>query len=325
MRTFCTVLVASAMWVTGAWGQAQTTFVPPPRQEIPEAAPLVAANLGNEPVGPGDLIYLSVTGSPELSRSYRVSSDGNLTLPLVKENIPVAGMRPAAVAKAVTDALIRERILVSPIVSAEVHEYRSRQVSVVGAVKAPVIVQAVGDMKLLDAIARAQGFAPEAGPEVIVSRPGNAPGTTDTIKIPIKDLLAGNKPELNVPLHGGEQIRVPDAPKMYVVGNVKMPGAYPLNEMEGSSVLKALALSQGTLRFTAKNAYIYRLTAGSNQRQEISVPLQEILARKTPDVQLQPNDVLYIPENAKARLSANVLDRITGFGSSVGSGLAVYH
>jgi polysaccharide export outer membrane protein len=235
-------------------------------------------------------------------------------------------MRPAAIAKAVTDELIRERILVAPIVSAQVLEYRSRQVSVVGAVKAPVIVQAVGDMKLLDAIARAQGFAPEAGPEVIVARPGDAPGVTETIiKIPIKDLLAGNKPELNVALHGGEQIRVPDAPKMYIMGNVKMPGAYPLNEMDGSSVLKALALSQGTLRFTAKKAYIYRLTAGSTQRQEIPVPLHDILERKAPDVQLQANDVLYVPENARARLNASVIDKITGFGSTVGSGMAIYH
>jgi polysaccharide export outer membrane protein len=186
------------------------------------------------------------------------------------------------------------------------------------------MIQAVGEMKLLDAIARAQGFAPDAGPEVVVSRAADASGAKETIHVPIKELLSGNNRALNLPLRGGEEISVPVAPKLYVVGNVKMPGSYPLNETEGSSVLKALALSQGTLSYTAKVAYVYRLKTDSNARQEIAIPLRDILHRRAPDVQLMANDILYIPENAGARLSAGVLNRITGFGNSVGSA-AVYH
>ena len=70
---------------------------------------------------------------------------------------------------------------------------------------------------------------------------------------------------------------------------------------------------------------MYRVAAGSDKRQEITIPLRDILHRKAPDVQLQANDILYIPENSKARLNAAVLDRIAGFGSSVTSGLVVFH
>jgi polysaccharide export outer membrane protein len=234
-------------------------------------------------------------------------------------------MVPAAIGRAVSAELIRERILVTPIVSVAALEYRSRRVGVVGAVKAPVLIQAVGELKLLDAIARAQGFAPDAGPEVIVTRRADAAGATETIRIPIKDLLAGNNPALNISLHGGEEIRVPEAPKLYVTGNVKLPGSYPLNEMGGSTVLKALALSQGTLAFTSKRAYVYRLVAGTTDRKEIMIPLRDILHRKSPDVQLQANDILYIPVNSTAHLNAAVIDRITGFGGSVGSGLLIWH
>ncbi len=41
----------------------------------------------------------------------------------------------------------------------------------------------------------------------------------------VKQLMTGSDPGLNVPLEGGEEIRVPEARKIYVVGNVKKPGA----------------------------------------------------------------------------------------------------
>lgn len=326
-----------AIWVGGAFFVAgaaiaqslpapalpvQTTSVPSSALDNPETSQVWIGNLAFEPVGAGDLLYVSVSGAPELSRSYRVSAEGRLLLPLLKESIPVAGLIPTSISKVISEELVNEHVLVEPIVSVAVLEYRSRLVSIVGAVKLPGTIQAVGDFRLLDAIARAQGIAPEAGPEILVSR---ANGGSETIRVSIKDLLQGKDSAQNIVLHGGEVIRVPDAPKLYVVGNVKMPGTYPLNEIEGSSVLKALALSQGTLSYTAREAYVYRLVPGSSDRQEIPIALRKILHRKSPDVQLIANDILYIPDNAALRLNASVLDRIAGFGGSTVSGLLIFH
>jgi polysaccharide export outer membrane protein len=295
------------------------------QSDTPVTTELWANNLGDEPVGPGDLLYIAVTGASELSRSYRVSPEGAITLPMAKASVMVSGQTPAAVARTVTADLVQERILVAPIVSVEVLDYRSRRISVVGAVHSPAVIEAIGEMKLLDAIARAQGIAPEAGPEVIVSRNDSANGKPETVRISIKDLLSGNNPDLNIALHGGEEIRVPEAPKLFVVGNVRTPGTYPLNEMGGTTVLKALAMSQGVLPFTAKNAYVYREVAGAAARQEIMVPLREIMHRNSPDMPLAPGDILYIPENGKLHASADVLGKIAPFGTSTASGLIVWH
>ena len=284
-----------------------------------------ANNLGFEPVGPGDLISILVTGSPELSRSSRVTVEGKIVLPLLREGVAVDGMTPAQIARAVAAELVKEKLLVEPIVSAAVLEYRSRRVSVVGSVRMPASFQAIGEMRLLDAIARAQGFTPDAGTEVIVSFARGKVGERDAMHVPIRALLAAKDPKLNIVLHGGEEIRVPEALKLFIVGNVKLPGAYPLADPDGSTVLKALALSQGSLPFSAKRAYIYRLIADSGKREEIPVELRDILHRKTPDVALQPNDILYIPDNPKKRLTATALDRMTGFGSSIATGLIVWH
>jgi hypothetical protein len=70
---------------------------------------------------------------------------------------------------------------------------------------------------------------------------------------------------------------------------------------------------------------VYRLVAASGKRDEIPVELRRILHRKAPDVALQANDILYIPDNAGMRLSAGALDHIAGFGSAVASGLIVWH
>jgi polysaccharide export outer membrane protein len=315
--------LAIASAVTGrAQGAASATGQAP---ELSEGTQAWGSNLGFEPVGPGDLVYISVTGSPELSRSSRVTADGKLMLPLLREGVPVYGLTPARIAQAVSAALVKGKVLVDPIVSASVLEYRSRRVSVVGAVRMPANFQAIGEMRLLDAIARAQGFSADAGPEVIVSFPKGKDGERTPLHVPIRALLGAKEASLNIVLRGGEEIRVPEAQKLFIVGNVKMPGAYPLADLDGSTVLKALALSQGSLPFSAKRAYIYRLIADSGKREEICVELRQILHRKEPDVALQANDILYIPDNPKTRLTAGALDRMTGFGSSVASGLIVWH
>jgi polysaccharide biosynthesis/export protein len=294
-------------------------------QDQVEAGQVWNSNLGFEPVGPGDLVYTSVTGSPDLSRSSRVTEDGKLMLPLMSEGVTVAGLTPAKIAQAITSALIREKILADPIVSVAVLEYRSRHISVTGAVHMPSNFQAVGEMHLLDAVARAQGFTAEAGPEVIVSMAGGHQGGTAPLHIPIKALLAAKDPALNILLRGGEEIRVPEAQKLFIVGNVKLPGSYSLTDIDGSTVLKALALSQGVLPFTGKRAYVYRLPAASTKREEIPIELRQILHRKAADFPLQANDILYIPDNAGRRLTATTLEHMTGFGSSVASGLIVWH
>jgi polysaccharide export outer membrane protein len=325
MRAISLTLVICFGSIVTPASHAQVESTPVHTGDVPETQQVWAGNLGDEPVGPGDLIFIAVTGSPDLSRSYRISADGTISLPLTHQSIQVAGMAPAAVANVVAKELTQEKVLVEPIVSVVVMDYRSRKVSVVGAVKAPVIIQAVGQLKLLDAIARAQGFSPDAGPEVIVTVPGVGSEKAQVTRIPIKELISGRNPDLDIQLHGGEEIRVPEARKLFVVGNVRLPGTYPLSDIEGTTVLKALALTQGTLPFTAREAYVYRLTDGSDVRQEIPVPLHDILHRKSPDFALKADDILYIPENGGAHLTATVLDRITGFGGQVGSGLLIFH
>src|SRR5579884_2285186 len=166
-------------------------------------------NLPAQPIGPNDLLAVSVYDSPELTRTIRVNRDGEIRLPMLHN---------------------------------------------------PIVFQATHPITLLDAIARAGGISEDAGSEILVrheiSQGDDPQWVTETV--PVRQLIDQADQKLNITLHGGEQVLVPEAKKIYVVGNVRKPGAFPVRNDENTTVLQALALSEGLMPFTAKQAYIYR-------------------------------------------------------------------
>ncbi len=293
----------------------------------PVSVEVGGANLPAQRIGPNDLIAVSVYDSPELTRTIRISSEGSIRLPMLKQKIRAEGLMPGELEAAIGLALAAEQILVDPIITVTVVEYHSRPISVAGAVKRPLTFQAYGVVTLLDALTRAEGLGPEAGPEILVSRaqPGHDGQPATLIqRIPVKGLIDAADPELNMRLYGGEEIRVPEVGKVFVVGNVKRPGAFPVQDVTDTTVLKLLALAEGLMPYAAKQAFIYRRELGSATKNEIPIELEKIIRRKASDVHLQPNDILYIPDNKGRRVGLAALEKILLFGSTAGATALVY-
>jgi polysaccharide export outer membrane protein len=284
------------------------------------------ANLPAQKIGPRDLIMVQVYGSPELSRSVRVGADGMIRLPMLKQRIKGEGMMPNDLEVMVAAALDEEGLVVDPLVTITVAEYSSRPISVAGAVKEPLTFQASAPVTLLEAITRAGGLTPVAGPEILVSKTQTGPGGQPTSlmqRVSVKALIEGTDPEANLRLSGGEEVRVPEAGKVFVVGNVKRPGAFPVQDGAETSVLRMLALAEGLAPFAGKLAYIYRREA-SGSKNEIPIELNKIMLRKAPDAPLLANDVLYIPDNRNGRLGLAILEKLLLFGGTAGATALVY-
>ncbi len=282
------------------------------------------SNLPVEKIGKDDLIGITVYDAPELTRTVRVDTDGDIRLPIVRQHIKAAGLYPAELEKAVTAALTDENVLVDPIVTVSVAEYRSRPISVSGAVKNPVTFQATGTVTLLDAISQAQGLTENAGSEILVSRQPS--GTNDksatlTQRIPVRGLISAEDPTLNLHLEGGEEIRVPEAGRIFVLGRVKKPGMFFITDGSESSVMKALALSEGLDTFPSHKAYIYRVEGGSGSRIEIPIELNKIMNHKSPDVPLLANDILYVPNATGAQAGLKVLETSVGVVAVLGAAM----
>jgi polysaccharide export outer membrane protein len=287
------------------------------------------SNLPIERIGGDDLVGITVYDAPELTRTVRVGSEGDIRLPMLKQPIRAAGLYPVELEKAITTALIDEQVLVDPIVAVSVVEYRSRPISVSGAVKHPITFQATGTVTVLDAISQAEGLADNAGPEILVTRQTSGEqvdSAPQTKRIPVRGLISGEDPSLNQHLEGGEEIRVPEAGRVFIVGNVRKPGAFYITDGSESSIMKAMALSEGLESFSSHKAYIYRLEAGRAGRNEIPVDLKKIMNRQMPDVALVANDILYIPTASGLKASLKVLETSLGIGAGLGASLIyIYH
>ena len=288
----------------------------------------ISANLPAQSVGANDLIAVSVYDAPELTRTVRVGADGFIRLPMLKQRIKAEGLYPAELETAIATALREEEILVTPFVTVTIAQYHSRPISVAGAVRQPLVFQAEGPTTLLEAIAMAQGLREDAGSEILVSstKPGpDGKPVARTRRIGVRSLMDEADPGVNIQLSGGEEVRVPEVSKIYVVGNVKKPGAFAVQDGADTTVFQMLALAEGLMPYAAKEAYIYR-REGTGTRDEISIPLARIMERKAPDVALAANDILYIPDSKGKRMTLGALEKMVGISAAVGAAaLYAYH
>jgi polysaccharide export outer membrane protein len=273
-----------------------------------------AVSLPGELIGPDDLVAVSVYDAPEFSRSVRVASDGTILLPLMQNPIPAGGLMPRELEARISAALRAENLLKDPNVVVAITEYGTRPIVVTGAVRNSVTFQAVGVVTLMDALSRAGGIGRDAGPEVLVSDSrGPNPGLVR--RVPIKPLLDASDPKLNLTLKAGDEVRVPVASRISVLGNVKNTGSFPILDAADSTVLGALVLAGGFSGPKPSVAYIIRRDDTPAGTHQIKVPLKEIIERKVPDVQLVAHDYLYIPNNRKSE-TFQMLEKIAGVAGS---------
>ena len=116
-------------------------------------------------------------------------------------------------------------------------------------------------------------------------------------------------------------MKVTSAGVVYVVGEVHKPGGFVLKNNQNISLLQALALAEGLTRTAAQHhARIVRTDSKTEQRVEIPVDLGKVLSSKAPDPELQPKDILFIP-NSSAK---SAFYRAAEAAVSTATGVAIY-
>lgn len=276
-------------------------------------------------MGANDLIAVAIYNAEELSLQVRIAENGLLRLPMLTAPLPAMGMLPEELEKAIAAAYVKEGVLVNPVVTVSVLEYASKPVSVIGAVKQPLTFHADQPITLLEAVTRAGGFTEEAGSYLLLSVKASGDGEQAVLtqRIPVIDLLESGSATAGILVRGGEEIRVPEAGKIYIVGNVKKPGSFRIPNDHETSVLKALAMSEGLVPNATKEAYIYR-KAADGSKAEIPINLKDLMARKAADITLLRDDVLYIPESGRRKATMTALEKALAFGSATASGMLIW-
>lgn len=107
-------------------------------------------------IGAQDLLEISVFGIDDLSRTVRVNSNGQISLPLIG-GVMAGGKTIPELEKAIGDKL-ENGYLQDPQVTVFVKEFTSQRVTLEGALKKPGIYPLTGKTSLLQAIAMAEGL-----------------------------------------------------------------------------------------------------------------------------------------------------------------------
>jgi polysaccharide export outer membrane protein len=242
----------------------------------------VRAQTSNYIVGAQDVLAITLFDQQDLSGKYTVETDGTFTFPLIGR-VTVGGLTMREVEQALR-AELSKGFFKNPQVSVAVEQYRSQRVFVMGEVRTPGPYPLVGNMTLIEALARAGSTTEYAAGEALIvrSRDERASGgpvlpeqdsSASVIHVDVKALQMGRLSE-NAELRDGDTIFVPRAELVYVFGQVNRPGSYTLQR--NTTVLQALSLAGGvTDRGTTGRIRIARVVEG--KKVEVRVKVEDVV------------------------------------------------
>jgi polysaccharide export outer membrane protein len=263
-------------------------------------------------VGRGDLLQISIFREPDLEQKVRVKDSGDVDLNLVGA-VNVAGKTPDDAAKAIEQAYIRGNYLNQPQVSVLIVEYATQGVSVLGQVAKPGTVPLTTPRSLLDVLSLVGGLTELADRHVTIQR-GDKSGNI-AVFLPNN---ADASVRASIVVYPGDTVIVPKAGLVYVLGDVARPGGYVMQDDAKLTVLQAMAMAAGTNK-TAKESGTRLIRRVNGNYEEQAVPLRDIELGRKPDMQLEADDVLYVPFS----MAKNVVLGASGIVSSTSSA-AIY-
>lgn len=286
--------------------RAGTLAVQPALAKIPEDPPLPQAVAENQTfitingvprykIGPGDVLEVLLTrGFIQDKQTVVVKANGMVTV--VSFEAKVAGLTAEQAAEEIRRVLLPfyKELRVEVLVK----EYHSKKVTVLGAVGGKAgTFPLKGRTTLLDLLAEVGGPAQNADLErVRVIRQEGPPLTINLFR-----LLEEPTAQAFV-LDAGDLVFIPtrgpaEEKKVFVLGEVKSPGAFPL--IPDMRLSQALALAGGPTEVAVlESARVIR--GGFSNPEVVEVDFRKVLQQgdRSQDLPLQANDLIVLPRSA---------------------------
>ncbi len=252
-------------------------------------------------IGPEDLLEIDVFQVPELKTTARVSAKGYIKLPLT-DSIEASGLSVAELESLIAKRL--EKYVTEPVVGVFVKDYRSQQISVLGAVKDPKVYYATGQRYLLDMLSMAGGLSPDAGSICIVQRVTRSntvenETSTEKIVVDLNKLLLDGNADLNIPVHGGDVVQVPKSGIFFVDGAVNGAGEYNLKNK--ITFTQAISMAKGLNESASKSDIRIFRDTGKSEKEIITLDYDSVLSGQEKDVEIKDKDIIIVSSSAIKR------------------------
>ncbi|MCP4745000.1 MAG: hypothetical protein GY874_02510 [Desulfobacteraceae bacterium] len=254
----------------------------------------LSSSKGDYIVGPGDILQIQVWDNDDLNRTIELSQQGSFTFPFVGK-VKAANLTVFQIEKLLTRRL-SDGYLVAPQVNITVSEYQNQKVFLFGEIKRPGSFILKRRSHLMELISEAGGFTEQRGSACVIVRPEARTHRTkpisihdakksEIIEINIDKLISGAADTPAFYIQPGDSIYIGESEKIYVTGEVRLPGK--LNWKKGLTVREAVSLAGGgTARASVNRIRIIRNKNG----------VEKMIKPKLNDPVL-PNDIIKVPES----------------------------
>lgn len=245
---------------------------------------------GSYRVGSDDVLAVSVFGHEDLTKTVKVSPDGQIKIPLIG-NVRAAGRTVDAIAGDIQERLAKD-FLVDPHVTVSVWEYLSQWVNVMGEVNKPGRYYMTGPTTLVDAVSMAGGLKPSAGDMILVTRrplESDPAEAGQIMRFSASSMMGQEVGPAGFTLRPGDVINVTLGEYVYLEGEVRSPGAYPLDDE--TTLQRALSMAGGFAP-GVEEAVLELIRERDGRRERTSYTSREL--RDGTDPVVRPGDVVVV-------------------------------
>ena len=245
-------------------------------------------------LGPGDKLEIEIVGDNASRDVRQIGPDGKLYYYLLP-GIDVWGMTLEEV-KAKLESELKQ-YLTAPIVSIQLRSIDSTRIWVLGRVANPGIYPIPAPMTVLEAVSLAGGTSSSSTSgtteELADLRNSFIMRNGERLPVNFNRLLQQGDMTQNIYVEPDDFIYFPSAASrdIYVLGAVRQPKAVP---RQHDDLVAAISEAGGP----AKDAYLNHvaIVRGSLENPRIAVvSYQDIIKGKSPNILLEPHDIVYVP------------------------------
>lgn len=245
-----------------------------------------SARAGDYIIGAGDVLQVSVWGSPEFSVETPVRPDGKMTLPAVGE-VVAEGLTPEQLGKKLEEVI--KKFIKRPIVTLNVTQITNNKVYISGGGVATGVISLPGKTTLFKLLCQLENIRETDLTNAYLSRQGHKLLTN------FYPLFMEGDLSQDLDLKTDDILYIPanEVNKVYVVGAVTAPQA--VSYIHGMKVLDAILAAGGFEEF-AKQTNIVIMRKNGKQ---ITVNIKDLLKGKDikQNISVSPGDYVIVKES----------------------------
>lgn len=317
------VLLASATFLIAPALYAEPAAKEQPKSAIKASAPATdksateakeiqrqldyASDQNEYHIGPLDLLEIQVLQDKELSRSVRVDSRGNISLPLLGI-VHAGGLTSYELEQKITEKLAVD-LIQDPQVSVFIKEFTSQRITVQGIVKKAGVYDFQGRATLLQAISMGGGLDEKANESSVKVIRKNPTGVAETMSFDLTAIRQNKQPDPL--LLGGDVVVVEESIPITVEGQVTKPGVY---YPRGPATLMQLISQSGGLTDIAQTGAIKVFSTGSKgEKVTLEYDIEKIRDGKLKDPVVNAGDVVVVEKSGGLAILQGITNTLRGF------------